>query len=43
MDQESNSFPKVTRENFAGWNCLLTILGLNLILFIMATYVAKCG
>ena len=43
MEKENEALTKTTREDFAGWNCLLTILGFNLVLFIIATYFSQCN
>ena len=43
MEKENEVYTGPTRDNFAGWNCLLTILGINLLMFIMATYLSQCG
>lgn len=40
-DDDTKAEPDI--DNFAGWNCLLTILGVNLLMFILATFVSRCG
>ena len=42
MESERKTYSGPDTDNYAGWNCLLTILGINLLMFILATYMAKC-
>lgn len=42
MESEKKTYSGPDSDNYAGWNCLLTILGINLLMFILATYMAKC-
>ena len=42
MESESNPYEGPEPDELSGWNCLLTILGINLLMFILATYMAQC-
>ena len=42
MEPKQESYQGPEEDNFAGWNCLLTILGINLMMFIIATYLTGC-
>ncbi len=42
METEDRTYKGPSEDNYAGWNCLLTILGVNLMMFILATYMAQC-